>query len=108
MGCTPEGSKKGGDTLAMGGAASEAPALSGSADCNDKVDNEGDGLIDFGQDPGCESLADPSEVDPLRTACNDDIDNDGDGLVDFGQDPGCTDFQDDDEADAEQRECEDG
>ncbi|MDP2934517.1 MAG: PKD domain-containing protein [bacterium] len=31
--------------------------------CNDDADNDGDGLIDFPQDPGCSSITDNSEVD---------------------------------------------
>ena len=30
--------------------------------CDDGVDNDGDGFIDFGDDPGCESAADDSEA----------------------------------------------
>ncbi|UCE87149.1 MAG: multicopper oxidase domain-containing protein, partial [Deltaproteobacteria bacterium] len=58
--------------------------------CNDGVDNDGDGLVDFaGGDPGCDSATDLGERTPSRR-CDDGIDNDGDGLVDFsGGDPGC-------------------
>ncbi len=35
--------------------------------CNDSLDNDGDGSIDFPNDPGCQSLNDNDEVDsPLR------------------------------------------
>jgi uncharacterized repeat protein (TIGR03806 family) len=47
--------------------------------CSDGIDNDGDGLTDFGEDPGCRYAESPRE-DP---ACNDGLDNDGDGFVDF-------------------------
>ena len=52
--------------------------------CDDGLDNDGDGLIDFPEDPGCMNAVSDLE-DP---ACNDGVDNDGDGLVDLA-DPGC-------------------
>ncbi|MEE2786921.1 MAG: hypothetical protein VX589_06245 [Myxococcota bacterium] len=78
------------------------------ADCSDGLDNDGDGLIDVSQDPGCENAQDPSEVDEVRPQCADDVDNDGDGLIDFGPDPGCDDFQDNDETDPTVLQCDDG
>jgi hypothetical protein len=33
-------------------------------DCSDKQDNDGDGLTDYPNDPGCQSAADTSEVNP--------------------------------------------
>lgn len=74
--------------------------------CSDLGDNDGDGSIDFGPDPGCSSPSDDDE----RNACTDGIDNDGDGKVDFdstnwpgpgpwpGKDPGCSSPQDNSEA----------
>ena len=53
--------------------------------CSDGLDNDGDGLVDFGTDPGCQSVATPLE-DP---ACDDGLDNDGDGFVDT-LDPECS------------------
>ena len=35
----------------------------GSSQCNDKNDNDGDGLIDYPSDPGCSSVYDSSETD---------------------------------------------
>ncbi len=62
------------------------------ATCMDGVDNDGDGLIDFGSDPGCSSSSDTTETDP-SLECDDGIDNDGDSLIDFNihgtRDPGC-------------------
>ena len=80
------------------------------SDCDDGKDNDGDGLIDTAQDPGCDfgseaaTSADDGVPDPLddTTAprppppppaapndCSDGKDNDGDGLTDTAQDPGC-------------------
>ena len=38
--------------------------VAGENECNDTVDNDGDGLIDFPEDPGCESVSNPSENQP--------------------------------------------
>ena len=38
--------------------------VAGNNECNDTLDNDDDGLVDFGQDPGCESLEDTSENQP--------------------------------------------
>ena len=54
-------------------------------ECSDEVENDGDGHIDFPNDPGCKSAEDLSEA----ADCNDGLDNDGDGLADYGVDPGC-------------------
>jgi|GEM_PF-949707 len=57
--------------------------------CNDGIDNDGDGLVDL-QDPGCASAEDNDETNdpPPATQCSDGVDNDGDGLIDL-KDPGC-------------------
>jgi glucose/arabinose dehydrogenase len=47
--------------------------------CDDGLDNDGDGWIDAGDDPGCLDASGLKE-DPQ---CQDGIQNDGDGLVDF-------------------------
>jgi hypothetical protein len=53
--------------------------------CGDGIDNDGDGLVDFPDDPGChdrrQALEDPE--------CNDGVDNDGDLLTDYPEDPNC-------------------
>jgi hypothetical protein len=52
-------------------------------DCEDEVDNDGDGFTDFvGGDPGCTEAGDLSENDPTLP-CDDGADNDGDGMIDF-------------------------
>jgi hypothetical protein len=50
-------------------------------DCDNGVDDDGDGLIDC-DDPDCVNAPNCREI------CNDGIDNDGDGLID-GEDPNC-------------------
>ena len=55
-------------------------------ECNDGVDNDGDGLKDM-LDPGCENITDGSEQDETLV-CDDGEDNDGDGLTDT-DDTGC-------------------
>jgi hypothetical protein len=68
--------------------------------CDDGIDNDSDGLIDFSSDPGCLDAADTDEQDPPPPpACSDGLDNDSDGLIDFSSDPGCTNAADTDEAD---------
>jgi len=75
--------------------------------CNDSIDNDNDGFIDFGtgpnNDPGCSSSSDNSEsnVTAPTYQCNDGIDNDVDGLIDYGTDAnndcGCSASTDDNE-----------
>jgi hypothetical protein len=68
--------------------------------CSDGLDNDGDGRIDLGNDPGCASAADPSELGAVQ--CDNGLDDDSDGLADFrpagGGDPHCTGPLDDREA----------
>jgi subtilisin len=47
--------------------------------CDDGEDNDGDGLADFLEDPGCLHPAAPLE----SPQCQDGIDNDGDGKMDY-------------------------
>jgi hypothetical protein len=54
--------------------------------CSDGLDNDGDALVDFPDDPSCRKRSDTSETDQ----CRDGLDNDGDTLVDLA-DPGCVD-----------------
>ena len=59
--------------------------------CNDRTDNDNDGLTDFttgpNRDPGCANADDNNEIDPDPT-CKNHIDDDRDGLVDMN-DPDC-------------------
>ena len=56
--------------------------------CDDGIDNDRDGTIDFGADGGCDDAMDMSERGAANE-CDDGIDNDSDGLIDFPNDPGC-------------------
>ncbi len=80
--------------------------------CDDGIDNDGDGKIDFPNDPGCTDQNDDNETDdPVDLPqCNDGVDNDGDGKADFPNDPGCTDKNDDNETDdpVDLPQCNDG
>ncbi|MCX6707458.1 MAG: hypothetical protein NT001_04950, partial [Candidatus Woesearchaeota archaeon] len=67
-------------------------------ECRDSIDNDGDGLIDYPTDSGCENPGDDNETDMITPPeCSDLIDNDGDGFIDYPADPGCVNATDDDE-----------
>ena len=69
--------------------------VGGGCQCQDGRDNDGDGKIDYPDDPGCSAPIDDDErddsepVDEFVPECADGIDNDEDGLIDFPDDPGC-------------------
>jgi hypothetical protein len=87
----------------MIGSASAVKAVTGNQpQCNDGIDNDGDGLIDYPADPGCYDYTDNSEVNVGLPQCSDLIDNDGDGRIDYPADLGCTSPQDNSEADGGQ------
>ena len=70
------------------------------AACLNGEDDDGDGLIDFPDDPGCYRGDDRDETDPeVPPACADGMDNDGDGVSDYPLDFGCQSAADDDEVD---------
>jgi prepilin-type N-terminal cleavage/methylation domain-containing protein len=84
--------------------ATTAPPL---PECSDGIDNDGNGLTDFPNDPGCTSPSDTSESSttpppppppPPVTECSDGLDNDGNGSIDFPADPGCSSPADDNES----------
>jgi hypothetical protein len=58
--------------------------------CEDGLDDDSDGKIDYPNDPGCANKTDDTENDscpgagPSCPECGDGIDNDGDGKIDFG------------------------
>lgn len=64
--------------------------------CHDGLDNDADNLTDYPFDPGCSSIEDNDETNPM---CSDGLDNDADNLTDYPQDPGCTSAADNDEVD---------
>ncbi len=72
-------------------------------ECSDSIDNDVDGKIDFGADPGCSSPDDDSEKNPDGPQCDNGKDDDGDGKIDYrtdgAGDPGCDSPSDDDERD---------
>lgn len=76
--------------------------------CHDQRDNDGDGFIDYPNDPGCESYEDNDELDEFLPQCSDNIDNDGDGYIDYPYDPGCESAADDNELDEFVPQCSDG
>jgi len=53
--------------------------------CSDGFDNDGDGLVDHVEDPGCNG---DLHRDLENPPCQDGLDNDNDGAVDL-DDPGC-------------------
>ncbi|MBK9029818.1 MAG: hypothetical protein IPL61_00495 [Myxococcales bacterium] len=64
------------------------------AECNDMIDQDGDGFNGFPTDPGCASISDGDESDdcpagPTCPACSNALDDDGDGITDYPLDPGC-------------------
>ncbi|HEX2880751.1 MAG TPA: hypothetical protein VHO25_14565 [Polyangiaceae bacterium] len=66
--------------------------VSDTTACGDDLDNDGDGLTDFPDDPGCESGYDVDETDIPE--CSDGVDNDNNGDTDFPDDIGCSAFTD--------------
>jgi len=74
--------------------------------CNDKIDNDGDELIDYPNDPGCSKKTDKSELNP-DVECDDGKDNDLDGAIDT-IDAGCSGPTDDDETNCGDNVCEGG
>ena len=50
--------------------------------CDDGFDQDGDGLVDYPDDPGCDDALDPFETSDALP-CDDGFDNDGDGGIDF-------------------------
>lgn len=64
----------------------------GSTECSDGWDNDGNGLVDYGSDPGCSSYLDTTEAGytATPTQCNDGIDNDANSVKDYPADLGCT------------------
>ena len=90
------------------------------AQCNDGLDNDNDGKIDYPADTGCNEAFDNDEAGPTTTtacstgqywdtvsnscktstvasACSDGKDNDSDGQIDYPADTGCSGADDNDE-----------
>ncbi len=64
-----------------------------TAQCNDSVDNNGNGPKDYPADPGCDSPSDDTETTVCPGAscpvCSNGMDDDGDNLTDYPNDPSC-------------------
>ena len=68
------------DQLGAAGSALVAVSVAPSGPaCSDGLDNDGDGFVDYPEDPGCRHPTTPSE----STECQDGIDNDGVPGIDF-------------------------
>jgi hypothetical protein len=73
-------------------------------ECRDAMDNDGDGLTDFPNEPGCNDREDNDELDSCPNGadcpqCGNTADDDQDGQIDLAKDPGCTHAADDFELD---------
>jgi large repetitive protein len=76
------------------GTACDGSTCKGTLACNDGVDDDSDGLVDYPDDPGCDSPTDDDETDdcpdgPSCPACANGQDDDGDGKTDYPDDPSC-------------------
>ena len=85
----------------------ESDNISVVTECNDGIDNDGDGFIDL-SDSGCSNSSDDDEFTPIIVECNDGIDNDGDSFIDYPNDPDCTASSDNNESTLVLTECSDG
>jgi hypothetical protein len=74
----------------------------GQPDCEDGVDNDGDGALDLA-DGGCDGAGDGSEWTAVFV-CDNGQNDDGDARADFPFDPGCADPT----SELEDPECQDG
>lgn len=76
--------------VVIGHAEASSAACGTMPECSDGVDNDGDGFIDFPNDPECTDAQDNNEGPDAAAApqCSDTVDNDGDGVADAA-DPGC-------------------
>ena len=73
--------------------------------CDNGIDDDDDGIVDFPDEPGCTAPSDNDETDPaVLPQCANGEDDDEDGTIDFGGDLGC-DFAADD---YEGPDCADG
>ncbi|MBP9204938.1 MAG: hypothetical protein KBG28_13285 [Kofleriaceae bacterium] len=65
----------------------------GTAQCNNGVDDDGDGDVGYPTDPGCDSPEDMTEADTCPgvgcPVCSDGMDNDMDGQTDYPADVSC-------------------
>ncbi|HLC56415.1 MAG TPA: hypothetical protein VJJ23_04220 [Candidatus Nanoarchaeia archaeon] len=64
--------------------------------CNNGIDDDGDGLIDYPADHGCNNKGDNNERGTLQ--CDNGIDDDSDTFIDYPSDTGCSSATDNTEA----------
>jgi hypothetical protein len=77
--------------------------------CSDGWDNNGNGVADHENDPGCTGALDNSEDGAwIMADCGNSADDDADGRTDFRLDPGCTVPIDNSEGGLTHRACNDG
>jgi len=67
----------------------EGEQLPSVEQCQDGTDNDGDGFVDYPDDPSCNSATDDTESPYDYVACNNGIDDDADGYIDYPDDPSC-------------------
>src|SRR4051812_32161768 len=73
--------------VAYGPTGQVTSAAAQTTQCDDGIDNDGDGLVDYIEDPECQF--DPDAAREGQPAdCGDGVDNDADGAIDR-DDPGC-------------------
>lgn len=98
----------GSDTGVDAGPAS-CPGSPSCPACSNGADDDGDELVDYPLDPGCERREDDDEGEPPPPGpCANGEDDDDDGLIDYPADPGCSDEEDLDETDPPPPACDDG
>ena len=84
-------------------------AIAGGCQCQDGVDNDNNGFIDYPDDFGCTSKLDDLEARSddqaeRNPSCKNGLDDDGDSLIDYPDDPGCESIIDNSE-DESQKVC---
>jgi len=77
----------------------EVDAAPPASACENGLDDDGDGRVDFPDDPGCVDAAENDETGEPPPACGNGLDDDMDGNVDFPADPGCASAADPEEGD---------
>lgn len=80
-------------------------SIGGGCQCQDGIDNDGNGKIDFPDDLGCDSALDNKEEASVAQktdypVCGNGLDDDGDGKIDFPADTACESVLDGSENDA--------
>jgi hypothetical protein len=81
-------------TCTSGNACDSGSLTCVTALCNNGIDDDGDGVVDYPDEPGCATISDHDETDdcpagPLCAQCSNGVDDDGDTLVDYPGDFGC-------------------